>query len=90
MQIQKIFCDICGKEIDLTKDNEMAMYEFISAKQIATFTAEQQPQKPEINKKTYEICMNCNNKILAFIDELRTKNNTINLTEDNVKIKVKL
>jgi len=91
MQIQKIFCDICGKEIDLVKDNEMAMYEFISAKHIATFDVKKDYQKnPDIVKDVYEICSDCHHKMSDFINKLKTENNTTNLTKDNVKIKVKL
>ncbi len=77
MEIHKIICDVCGKELDIEKDKALGLFEYYQANEFLTmndiFKKDQTQQEPTIQKTKYDLCRNCLEKVEHHILEIKKK-----------------
>ncbi len=74
MKINKIICDLCENEVDIKKDNGLAMFEYIQAKQLISFAPsadlpKQMSTEEEISSIRYDFCKRCADEIVNLIEK---------------------
>ncbi len=77
--INKIICDICGKEIDVANDKAIALFKNIKVqKAINPLSSMSMPQnnlkvEDKINETSYDICFECVEPIENYIIKLKNE-----------------
>lgn len=77
MKINKIICDLCGKEIDIEKDRAISMFETIKVLKkfdILAFNKHKDP-KEGLTKTSYDICLDCSLLVEECIEKIKHDKN---------------
>ena len=85
MKVNKIICDGCDQDIDIEKDNVLAAFEHIEAKQKVLFghSTDAMTQEKELVKSSYDLCRSCASLVLKTIEKI--KKDTQNKSENKSK-----
>jgi len=69
MKQNKVFCDICGHDIELEKEGGMALFEHIKIESQLNLNAMivGKEKETQLVKSSYDICETCAKKIEDFI-----------------------
>jgi len=71
MKVNKIICDVCEKEIDISSDESLAMFERIQVQQkislIPNLRKTEMESDKEVVKTTYDLCKACSIELEEFL-----------------------
>ena len=77
MKINKIICDACEEEIDVERDSGLAVLEYVQARPKISFeqntrnNRSQMKLEKEITKTSIDLCKNCADIVIDFIEKKR-------------------
>lgn len=73
MKLNKIICDICGKEMDIEKEPFLAAYQKIEITQKMLFKSQEFKPEENVQKIELDFCRDCSIQLDKKIEEMKSK-----------------